>query len=187
MTERLEKFKENFKNHEITVICEHKEVQRFQFRNPLDGNYGFNITCADNLIALTGDIYELMITQGYSRSGLAFLLSHVTRDPWYYFLSKVSNRDSLSEYSYKKAIENLESNFDDGYFDDNDEIKTKDDFKNLHMMDEGEYWGEHAYYSFCNEHDICEPLSPKVLTATTVLQIAGLQCFVEAYEKLKKG
>lgn len=187
LEERLNKCKENFKHHEITIICDHEKVQRFQFRNPNDGNYGFSITCADNLIALTGDIYDLMITQGYNRSGLAFLLNHVTRDPWYYFLSKVSNKnkESLTEYSYDKAIENLELNFDEGCFDDNDDIKTKDDFKHILYLDEGEFWGLHAYYKFCSENNICEPYDSKVWTGTTILQIAGLQCFVEAYNKLK--
>lgn len=175
-SEEVEKCKRLFNNHLITKIADQNGVYRFSYRRPDSGTYGFALTCADNLIIMNGDCYSLLVEPGYGRNGLAFLLSNVTRDPFYYFLSKVPHcvKDSIKEYSKEKAEQNLREYVKEEYITEEDLEDWEDEF-------EGKY-GEMKYYEFCHEKQIEEPSSPNILDGQTILQIAGLQCFVEQYK-----
>lgn len=170
--------KKNFSRHELKVICDNEKVKRFQFRRPDSGCYGFNLTTADNLIVMNGDTYTLIIEPGYGREGLGFLLGSI--NSLGYFLSKCPFRswgkDVLTEFSHDKALENLK------YYIENEYV-TKEQVDDICGLDDGEWHGEHAYYEFCNKYNIDEPMSPRVLTHTTLNQVAGLRCFAEQYEK----
>lgn len=174
----VEKRKEIFSKHEIHTIVDQNGVTRFSFRRPDSGMYGFSLTCADNLIVMNGDCYSLLVEPGYGRNGLAFLLSNVCRDPFYYFLSKVPNgfRDGLTEYSSEKAEEHIK------YYIEECEYKL-DLSEWVGRGEDGKY-GEWKYYEFCHDNNVDEPMDPRILDSQTILQIAGLQCFVEQYKSL---
>lgn len=175
----VEKCKKYFDRHEINTIIDQDGVSRFSFRRPDSGMYGFALTCADNLIVMNGDCYSLLVEPGYGRNGLGFLLSNVCRDPFYYFLSKVPLcvKDSIKEYSPEKAKDNINEYVKEGYI-------TEQDLDDWEGHDEGGKYGEFKYYEFCHEKQIDEPSSPYIVDSQTILQIAGLQCFVEQYRKL---
>jgi hypothetical protein len=170
----IEECKKNFAKHVLTVICDHERVKRFQFRRPDSGMYGFSLTTADNLIVMNGDTYALMLEPGYGRQGLGWLRGSV--DSVSYLLEKCPFRKLLTEYSYEQAKENLQ------YYVTEEYLK-QEDVDDLYGLDDGELYSEGRYYEFCHEKEIDEPMSPRRLTYTTLNQVAGLQCFVEAYEK----
>lgn len=176
--EEVQKCKKYFDRHQITTVVNESGVSRFIYKRPDSGMYGFSLTCADNLIVLNGDIYTLVVEPGYGRNGLAFLLSHVTRDPFYYFLSKVPYRfkEALYEFSPEKAEENMKYYIKEEYI-------TEEDLDDWSGRGESGRYGEFKYYEFCHEKDIDEPMSPHVVDGQTIMQIAGLQCFVEQYKK----
>jgi hypothetical protein len=178
LNEIIKEKKKYFERHELTVICNHDKVKRFQFRQPDTGCYGFNLTTADNLIVMNGDCYTLILEPGYGRDGFWFLLGSISRD-WGYLLGKCPfrSKDILTEYSYDQAMENLK------YYVENEYI-TREQADYCYGLDDGEFYGEPAYYKFCLDHDIDEPMSPRALTDTTLLQIAGLQAFADKYEEM---
>lgn len=172
--------KEYFKDHVVEVIIESEYVKKYKFSNPNSSEYWFDLVCSDNMIAMMGDCYELMVNPGYGRDGLAFLRGSI--NSYGYFLEKCRYNkglgDPLTEYSTEEANENIKRYIEDGYI-------TSDDTKYLYGLDEGQFHGEFRYYEFCSEKQIDEPYSPRVLTSTTMLQIAGLMVFVEKYNELK--
>lgn len=170
----IEEFKENFKDHEIIVVTDNEHVKKFIFKKPGTGTFEFSLVTADNLIAMTGDCYSLMITPGYGRCGFSFLRGSVNSVG--YFLGKCPFNLELTKYSYDEAIHNIRTYVEEGYI-------NQEDLDDVYNLDEGDLIGENNYYKFCNDHEIYEPSSPRVLTATTLLQLAGLQCFVEKYNE----
>lgn len=173
---------DNFKNHVLTIIHEHESVKRYQFKQPDTGCYGFNLTCADNLMIMTGDCYTMVIEPGYGRCGLAFLRGSIKSLD--YFLGKSPFREQMSEYKHEYALEDMKEYIKD-YYEDGYEDKWLD-FKGRLNGEDGPY-GEASYYEACSYTDIDEPPRARRMTSTTKMQIAGLMAFVEAYEKVKQG
>lgn len=169
-----ENFKENFKGHEIIILEDGQYTKHFVFKKGGTGTFSFDLVTAHNLIAMTGDCYSLMITPGYGRCGLAFLRGSINSEG--YFLSKCPFKEQLTEYSHQEAMHHIRVCVE------NEQI-TEEDLQDADWVDEDPFWGEFRYYEFCYEKDIDEPASPKVLTETTKLQLAGLQCFVEKYNE----
>ena len=174
--EEIKKKRESFKDHVITEICNSNNVRRYKFANPETWCYGFFVTTADNLIVMNGDCYTLILEPGYGRDGLYFLINNIRRD-WDYLLGKCPLRMTLTEYSYDQAMENLD------YYLENEYI-TKEQYDSAYGLDEGELYSEGKYYEFCHEHYIDDPMSPRRLSSTTLLQIAGLQVFAEKFEQM---
>lgn len=173
---RIEEFeKKNFSKHVLTIIHESDDVKRYQFRQPDTGCYGFNLVTSDNLIQMNGDCYSLTVHPGYGRSGLGFLRGSI--DSYDYFLSKVPyyNKNSLTEYNYQEAKKNLKEMAE--------MYEKKFDRDWLYNLDDSEWYSEFKYYELCNELNFEEPYSPRVMNGRTIMQLAGLRAFVEAYEK----
>lgn len=186
MREKKEEYPlEYFKNHELTIIHESKEVKRYQYMQPDTGCYGFSLTCADNLIVMNGDCYTFIAEPGYGRCGLAFLRGSVKSVS--YLLSKCPLRKELTEYKYEHALEDMENDLKSGYGDDYEESGKEifEEFKDGLSDEDGSY-GEMKYWELCSSLDIDEPPYATRMTSTTKMQIAGLMCFVEAYNKMDK-
>jgi len=174
--ERINKFLRNFNNHQITVIHESDKVKRYSFKQPDTGCYGFSLTCADNLIVMTGDCYSLLVEPGYGRDGLAFLRGSI--NSYGYFLSKCPLNMEIKKYSPERALKLVKE-----YYKDYLEKDLKEDELPCDFYEEG-LRGEVAYWDFCHESEIDDPGCPTVYTGQTLLQIAGLMKFVEEYGKL---
>ena len=71
--EKMDNLEQIFKDHEIEVIVDTPEVQRYKFSKPGTWMYGFFLTFSDNLIVLNGDIGTMIVEPGYGRNGLTFL------------------------------------------------------------------------------------------------------------------
>ena len=167
---------ECFKDHQITSVEGTGDITRFRFSGPNRGCYWFDLTCADNLIVMTGDCYSLMIEPGYGRNGLAFLRGSIKSIG--YFLGKCPFGKLLKEYSRDAALKAIL------HYKETDCL-TEDQYEDFldRLTDEGEFYDEVKYYELCHDFDIDDPSSPTVLTRQTLTQLAGLQRFVEVYEK----
>lgn len=127
---------------------------------------------------MQGDCYSLLIEPGYDRNGLAFLRGSVKSEG--YFLGKCPfNSDLLTEVKYDTALENFNSEHVGGSLTDEELEQITEE-----LNADGGIYTEASYYELCSEYNIDEPSSPRVLTSRTKLQLAGLQCFVEAYDKM---
>jgi hypothetical protein len=168
-----------FDGHVIKIIQETEHAKVYEFRNPNSWEFWFKLVCADNLIAMTGDAYSLFIEPGYGRDGLAFLRGSVRSEG--YFLGKCPHdfSSALTEFSREEALANFKSYLESGYVDEEEYVEMCDE-----LSDEGELRDEVSYYDICSDYEIDEPSSPRVLTNRVKIQLAGLQKFVEAYDKL---
>jgi len=173
--QQIDDFKKEFIDHEISVIYEGKDVKRYKFQKPGTWQYGFYLTCADNLIAMNGDCYSLMIEPGYNRPGLSFLRCNACNTG--YFLEKCRLDGSLREFKAKYALEDMKWQLEQEYI-------TKDIYAVFEedMPDEDGMYGEVKYRELCSDLEIDEPPAGLRLTTTTIMQLAGLETFVEAYE-----
>lgn len=169
---------ETFKDHEITVIIDTPEIQRFKFSKPGTWMYGFFLTCSDNLIILNGDINTLVVEPGYGRNGLAFLRGSVNSTD--YFLGKVpyNYRESLVEYKQEYAIEDMEEWHQLEYIND----AQWEDFKERLSDEDGQY-GQSKYYELCSRLGIEEPPRATRMSPQTILQVAGLMAFIHKLDK----
>lgn len=172
--ERIDQYRENFKEHEIQTIEDGKHVKIFKFAKPGTNTFSFTLVCSDNLIAMTGDCYPFMSLPGHGRDGLSFLRGAI--NSLGYFLEKCPESFLTSEYCSDYAMELLVEEV-------KSEVITQDQLDGCYGLDEGEVQGEAAYYEFCYSNDIEEPSRPRILKSSTLNQIAGLRCFVEKYEQ----
>jgi len=108
-----EDFREKFKDHRVDILCNNKFVQYFECRHKSGtSNYAFRVVISDNMIAMTGDIGELMVCPGYGRK-----MSWFRGISWKYpdyFVSKIpyEYKDSYLEFDYEKAIESVKSDME---------------------------------------------------------------------------
>lgn len=179
--ERIEKAKTNFIDHEIQEIEITPTMKKFRFQNPKEACYWFELILADNLILMTGDCYTFIAEPGRGRDGLAFLRGSIHSVG--YFLEKCPFQQELSEYNKERAEENFKYEMENEYI-------TTEQYNEIieNFPDQGPVHDEGKYYEICYEYGIEEPASPRALKNKTILQLAGLQMFVEAYNKtlLKK-
>jgi hypothetical protein len=177
--EKIAKAKENFKDHEIQEMEMAPTIKKFRFVNPKDSCYWFELILADNLILMTGDCYTFIAEPGRGRDGLAFLRGSVKSVG--YFLEKCPFQQELSEYNKERAQENFKDEME------NESITAEQYEEILELFpDQGPVYDEGKYYEICYEHGIDEPSSPRSLKSRTILQLAGLQAFIEKYD-LKKS
>ena len=175
----IEKYKDHFKNHEITEVINNEQISRHIFKDPDTGTYAFTVTCADNLIIMNGDCYSLYIEPGYGRHGLSFLKSSI--ESYDYFIGKCPYIENTTEFDQDYAKQLLTEHLKE-FADCDEKPYSKNDIEDLYLEDDSIH-GEVAYYEFCYKHEIYEPFKPRRYKHKTLNQIAGLQVFIKKLEE----
>ena len=175
-----EKYREIFDEHEVTELLVTDEVQKYMFRKPDSGMYGFSVISSDNLLYMNGDIGPFLVTPGYGRNGLKFLRGSINSTG--YFLEKVPYefKRQLTVFSMHEAKEAIKeyATEDYGYLTKEEADKIMQELYECNGFC-GPDEVERRYYELCMAHDIDEPSSPRVLSVHIEIVLMGLRCFLE--------
>lgn len=149
-----------FKNHQLEVIENSPDIQIFECRNESKSwNYGFRVITSDNTICLTGDVGELLVTPGYNREGLYWMLGSI--HDFYYFKSKFADAyfRYFQEFDKDTLIVNVASYIPD---DLQDAIESfSQEIRLLERCLGEEFETPEQYYTVAySELGIDEPTSP---------------------------
>jgi hypothetical protein len=177
----MKKLLENFKDHEINIITNTKDVKVFYSARPKNLSFSFQLVFADNLIAMSGDIYSLMINPGKGRSlgwlrGSIGSLSYVREKMPKQFHN---DRDWKSD-SAKKALKE--------YLDQDSKDNPENEEKNNNISEYTDYnaENEHDFYDYCYKNGIEEPyyIYNGDVSNVQMLQLAALTWFCKKLDEI---
>ena len=94
-------YRDNFKDHVVTVVENTPNVQIFSCRKPDTSIYSFSVTFTSDGISMFGDIGSLMLRQGID------WFRHSIRD-CHYAMSKIPHEFSLKEFDSDTAKKHME-------------------------------------------------------------------------------
>jgi len=178
----IEKLKQEFNNYKITVIENTPNVQVFLAKMPNTSSFSFQVVIASNMIAMSGDIYNLMINPGYGR-GIGWLRSSINSP--IYVREKMprqfySDREWESEDAKKALKEYLDQKTQD-------DPETKE--KNDEILEECKYYVgiDQLFYSFCTNNGIDEPydIYKGNISHQQIFQLAALTWFCEELDRME--
>lgn len=190
-------YKKYFEHHKIRVIENTKNVQMFVCKKPGEHEFWFQVVCAENTVAVTGDCGSMLQEPGYGRSGLACMRGSLRSES--YFLSKIRDSKDYEEYDEEDAraqVAELLKDHNERYAKDREENKDDHDaLEELEKKHESRLqeiesivcdMGEYKFQETWNEvdHDGGDIPTSTKLTSQTLLILAGLNKFCELLDEM---
>lgn len=184
--DQIKRFTASFDKHQLKVLCNQPHVQMFTFRDPATFVYGFNVTCSDNCIAMTGDLYNLIITPGYGR-GLGWLRSAMSESEdglSGYIYGKIPSEINKTEFDGQDAYDTMKKHIEEYYCDEDSREEQKKLLESLE--DHGEFEHIYDFSEWCDSNNICDWY--EIYSETTVerihYQMMALKIFCDALDKI---
>lgn len=170
-----EKFSETFKDHKLQVITNTKDVQFFRCQKEGTWSYGFQVVTIKGMIALMGDMGELVINPGSGR-GLGWLRSSIHSTS--YVVEKISQDIIKTKYDHEKAIGIVKDRLYDTEEDDLESEYNKKVKEIIEQMESEDIHSSETFYYAWSAADLDDPPQIEVLHYQIRWQLAALQWLV---------